>query len=291
MAFAPTDTGTELAALAEQTYGATLHRKANWDRIVTSQFVEPETLGGEYGNQVNIGVIDTATYQDAAVGTSYDLSGLTYNTDTETNKTIAPARIYSAIHLGPDVRTRFIRSEQFRRIKGQQLRAALAARVDAVGATLASSVSWTVGGAGQDLDDTMLAGAIALLTKNAKEYFMPGRTKAYLYVTPMQVDDVITQQRWTNAEVRGDGQSAVASGWVNDSYNIVMKPSGNVYTSGGIAHNLLHVKGSHYLCWWENIHLMEPQIHGLDTFIIATGEHGSAEIDEDLAVDIQTQDI
>lgn len=290
MAYNPTATDSELANLAEQTYGVTLHRKANWARVVTANFVEPETMGGEYGKQVNIGIISTAADVALNAGTAADLNSLTYENDVEDSKSITPSRIYAAIALGPDARTRFIRSEQFRKVKGEQLRAALAQAVDETGAALASSVSWTVGGAGQDLDDSLLASGIALLTKNAKEYFKPGKTKAYLCVTPMQVDDVITQSRWTNAEIRGDGASAVASGWVNDSYNITMQPSGNVYVNGGIAHNLLHVKGSHYLCWWEQIHLMEPQLHGLDTFIIATGEHGEAEIDEDLAVDVQTQD-
>lgn len=282
----------ELANLVEQTYGATLHRKANWARVVTGQFVEPETLGGEYGAQVNIGTVATAAAQTSpTTGASMHAIGLTYEQDTETSVAITPTRIYAGLHIGPDFRTQFIRSEAFRRLKGQQLNAALGASVDVAGATLFASATHSVGGAGQDLDDALLAAAIALLTKNAKEYFMPGKTKAYLYVTPMQVDDVITQSRWTNAEVRGDGQSAVASGWVNDSYNVVMKPSGNVYTNGGIAYNPLHVRGSHYLCWWENIRMLTPQINGLDTYIIATGEYGVKEIDTDLAVVVQTQDV
>jgi len=291
MAYNPTATDAELANLAEQTYGVTLHRKANWARVVTSQFVEPEVLGGDgYGKTVNIGTVATAGVTTLAAGTAADLNSLTYENDNEANLGISPTRLYAAIALGPDARSRFIRSEQFRRMKGEQLRAAIAAAVDVTGATLASSLSQQIGGGGQDITDSLLATGIATLTSSAKEYFMPGKTKAYLYVTPMQVDNVITQASWVNAQVRGDGQSAIASGWVNDAYNVSMKPSGNVYTSGGIAYNLLHVRGSHYLCWWEQIHQMEPQLHGLDTFLIATGEHGEAEIDDDLGVAVLTQD-
>ena len=291
MALAVVGTTTELAALAEQTYGVSLHRKANWDRVVTSQFVEPEVLADGYGKAVNIGVVDTATSNTLAGSTTGDLNNLTFNQDTETSVAISPTRLYSALQLSPSARSRFLRSEDFRAKKGAQLRAAIAAAVDVTGATLASSLSQTVGGAGQDISDSLLASALALLTKNAKEYFRPGKTRAYLYVTPMQVDNVILQANWNNAQVRGDGSSAVASGWTNDAYNIAMQPSGNVYTSAGIAYNLLHVKGSHYLCWWEQIHQMEPQIHGVDTFLIATGEHGEAEIDDDLGVAVLTQDV
>lgn len=291
MAFGVTATDVELAALAEQTYGSTLHRKANWSRIITSQFVEPETIEGAYGKQVNIGTVATAAVQTYTTGSTGDLSALTYEQDTEESWPITPARLYAALQLGPDVRKRFIRSEQFRKQKEQQLRAAIAAKVDETGATLASSLSNTVGGVGQDITEALLTSAIALLTNNAKEYYVPGKTKGYLYVHPMQVDDVLRQPNWSNAQVRGDGPSAVSTGWVNDAYNVTMTPSGNVYVSGGVAYNLFHVKGSHYLCWWEQINQMEPQKHGLDTFLICTGEHGEAEIDDDLGIAILTQNV
>lgn len=282
---------TQLANLLEQTYSAGFHLKANWKRRVSLEFIEPDTMSAGYGNQINMGIIDTAASQTHAGTDQGAATLLTYNQDTETTVAVTPTRIYSGLNLNPAAQSRFLRSEAFRQAKQKQLLAALAATVDTTAAQLFASASNTVGGAGQDWSESLLAAALAKLATNAKDYFEPGVTMAYACVIPIQLKNIITQPNWANAQVRGDGTSAVVTGWVNKAYGVNLTASGNVYVNAGVAYNPLHVKGSHVLGWWDKIHLLEPQKNGLATYVIATGEHGSKELDTDLCVAIQTQNV
>jgi predicted small secreted protein len=283
-------TTTTLSALLEESWSRGFHTKANWKRVVTRNFIEPETIGQGYGNQINMGVVLTGTANSIAGTVDADPTSLTYEADTEQNVTVDPTRIYGALAFQPSSLSRFMRSESYRKAKEGQILAALGTYVDEAGAALVSSITNTVGGVGQDISESLVATAIAKMANSAKEYFNPGETMAYLCVWPLQIDNVITQPNWSNAEVRGDGNSSIASGWVWKAFGVELMQSGNIHNAGAVAYNLLHVKGSHVLGWWEKMHLLEPQKYGLETLVHATGEFGVAELDEDLACQIQTTD-
>jgi hypothetical protein len=273
----------------QKLWGPTFAPAANEERRVTLHFAKPDGVD-MIGNQLVMRKVDTVGVQSISATQSAIKAALIFETDAETVVYVNPTRTYAAIQIPRAVKTRMGNTPAFWAVKKRQLLAGLIADMDSQGAALATSLGTNiVGGVGQDLTNALIAFAISKLSASAKNMFSPGRTRGYLCVHPAQIDDLILIDAIVNAQIRGDGQSAAAGTWDWDAYNLQIAESGNISTSGGAAHNMLYVEGSHLLGYNEEPTLLPEETDGMSTACIGTVEFGVQEFFDEWAVDIQTK--
>lgn len=283
-------TTTQIANIVEQVWRPGFSLAANEELIIGKNFSKAGDGVQQIGSTLHISKIDTAAANTILGTANSSRSQLIYNQDTELDITVLPVRTYSGVQVNRSVQTRLLRFDAYMEGKRKQLVASLATAIDAACGSLVSSLTTNVlGGGAQDFDRAFLTAGIGALRASAKEYFKPGLRPAYLCVWPLQIDDILNTNDFVAADFRGDGQNAAVSGWVWKSYNVNMEPSGNISTSGGVAHNILHIPESHVLGYNENPHILPEQLDGLLTVVIATAESGSQEVWDEYACDMQTK--
>jgi hypothetical protein len=170
----------------------------------------------------------------AAVGT-----GLTYQGQDETETTVVPKTVYTALEINKNVFSRMILNPRngFR----TQLAASLAEGQDAEVAALASSFANYLGGA-QDLDKGLLLACLGGFATRAKKMFKVGVTVADLVIHPSQIQFLLDIPEITNAQIRGDDQNPNVKGWVWTAWNLRLNETGNVLQSGGLTYNPLFLR-------------------------------------------------
>ena len=128
----------------------------------------------------------------------------------------------------------------------------------------------------------------AKLAATAKQNFVLGQTTCYLTVHVLRTADLLNIPDITAANVRGDSMNPNVTGRVWTAWGMDVGESGNISTSGGAAHNLLHIKPSHLLGYNEEPNLLDPQQNGLATLLIAYTSYAVGEVWDEYGVDIQS---
>lgn len=286
-------TTTQVTNMLEQQWAPEFSLQANEERIVTRHFSDPPGGVTKIGNLLNINKVTAVTSQTLAGTADAARSDLTFTTNTEgAAVTVSPTRYYNGYAITRNVQSRLLREPKYRAALKQQMTKGLAASIDVLGANLMNALTTSiVGGVGQNISKSLLLSAIAKLAYNAREYYSPmNRNLAYLCVWPLQIDDVLNIDAITSAEIRGDSQNPNVSGWVWNAYGLEIAESRNILTGGGLAYNVLHVPQSHVIAFNEEPTLLPELRSGMTVYAIATTEVGVAELWDEYAVSIQTQD-
>lgn len=282
----PIRPSTEAANLLEAVWQPTMKKQTNEAGRIFPTFDKPEGVS-RIGNLLHISKIlrqPTTTLAASGTGTS-----LTYTNNTEQDVTCAPTFTYGAVEIAQHTMSRLLRFPALQKAYREQIISGLVAEKDARAGLMANSLTVTKGGIGQNFDKAFLLDGIGTLGENCREMWEPGSGKwAFLTFHPRQYKHVMNISEITNAQIRGDAEKPVKVGWVWEAFGLAMSLSGNVYTSGGIAHNFLHIKESHVYGLNDDFHFKDPQEFELVTRLIAWGECGFAEVWDEYAVDMQT---
>lgn len=278
--------GTEAANLLEQVWAPGLKRQTNEAGRIFPTFDKPEGVS-RIGNLLHVSKVLRQPANTLAAGDTGKT--LNYQGNTELDITVSPTFTYGAVEIAKHTMTRMLRYPALQKAYKQQIVAGLVAEKDARAGLMAASVSTVRGGIAQNFDKPFILDAVGALIENAREQYEPGTGKwAYLHFHPRQYKHVMNISEITSAQIRGDAEKPVKVGWVWEAYGLAMTVSGNVYTSGGIAHNFLHIKDSHIYGLNEDFEFLSPQEFELVTRLIAFGECGFAEVWDEYAVDMQT---
>lgn len=166
---------------------------------------------------------------------------LTYLTNTETKFTASARTRVTPMQVSMPtlVRMALDPEDEFR----AAIEKSIVSGVDSDFFSLAGSLTTNiVGDPLTDLDFPTIAEAHQKLVTGAKEFFEPGGTsKAVCVVAGTQDDALISIDRITNAQIRGDRMNPIVSGWVATAIGVDFYESTNIQVSAGQANNIMFV--------------------------------------------------
>lgn len=279
--------GGSLTNVLEAEWAPTFKLQCNEEARIFPTFDTPDGVS-KIGNLLHISKISRITPTAVALATN-DGKSLTYTANTENDFTVSPSFAYGAVEITQMAEQRLLRMPNYKAGLRKQIVAGLVAKKDADAGLLATSVSTTKGGIAQNFDKTFLLDGIGTLVENARDMYSPGQGKwAFLHIHPRQLKNILAINEITNAQIRGDAEKPIRTGWVWEAYGLALSESGNVYVTGGVAHNLLHIKESHVYGLNADFGFLPEQKFELVTRVIAFGEYGMAEQWDEYAVDMQT---
>lgn len=278
--------GTEAAALLEQTWLPGFKRQTNEAGRIFPSFEKPDGVT-RIGNALNISKVLRQPANTLAAGDTGKT--LNYQGNVELNVQVAPTFTYGAVEISEHTMTRMLRYPALQRAYRDQIIAGLVAEKDARAGLMAVTVSTVRGGIAQNFDLPFLLDGIGLLGEQVRELWEPGSGQwAFLHIHPRQYKHMMGIDALRNAQVRGDGKQVIRTGWQAENLGLMINISGNVYVSGGVAHNFLHIKESHVYGLNEDFKFKAPQEFELVTRLIAYGECGFAEVWDEYAINMQT---
>ena len=261
------------------------YEAANEERVVSDMFTDATEGATKLKKKIHIRIIPTASVQ---TGAPTNGTGGTYNTASPTDKTGTPIFYYTGIEWRYDTLTQLQNeSASARAAWKNQLLKALATKIDTVGAAQASTLSQVVGGA-QNNDKALMLDALQTLNVSAKDEFKPGKTMGHFRIINTQFKASLTIADVSDASIRGDNQAGVTKGWLSKLWNCSFQDSGNVYTSGGIAFNMLYLPLCEALAFNQQAMLLPPQPDELLIREIAILEFAAFEQFDDYGVVMKT---
>lgn len=277
-------------ALLEQTWRPTLARQANEEERIVDTFDDGNEGVEKFAGVLNVRKILRIPATKTAYNSTEPTTSVTYTANTEQNVTVYPTFAYGAVELSRATLVRLLAAPKLQEAYKKQMMAGIVAQKDADGGALATSLSTSVkGGAAQTFDKAFLLDGIGSLIENARELYQPGKEGwAYLHYHPRQYKYVHAIPEIVNAYIRGDGEKVVRKGWTWDAYGLSLSETGNVYVSGGVAHNLLHIKQSHIIAYNQKEDFLKPQEYQMVVRLHAYCEYGVGEVWDEYAVDMQT---
>jgi hypothetical protein len=274
--------------LLETTYRPELATQCNEEMRIANDFDNGNDGLSKFGNLLTIRKIlriAASTLSASDTGKS-----LTYTNNTELAVTVSPTFAYGAVEIARTVLSRLLAEAKLRAAYRKQIGAGLATKIDADAGVLAGSLTTNVKGSGAvNIDKTLLLDGVGALVETCRDLYNPGQGKwAHFKFHPKQIKHVLAINEITNAQIRGDAEKPVKTGWVWDAYGLQMMESGSVYTAAGVAHNLLHIKEAFVLAYNTRPDFLTPQEFELAWRLIAFVEYGVGEVWDEYAVDMQT---
>ena len=214
-------------------------------------------------------------------------TGLTYTANTEQEVTVDPLETYAAVEIQRAVRRRMnINPDSPYR---DMIKRGVAQAIDIKGGTLASGLTTNVkGSALASMDLGLMLDVQQALVVSCGENFRPGRSPWFIKMHSTQVKNTMGIFNLTADYARGDSVKPFVSGWLSPVLNANIDVSGNIYTSGGIAHHLAFIPEAFVIGFNEEPTVLEPQDVELVTRIIAVSEFGVSEAWDEYACDVQT---
>lgn len=277
--------GTEATNILEETWENEIIPAAVEEMRIVNNFRE-STVTGKFGDVLNISKlpsVSASTLASSATGIT-----LTSTDPTALNVTVAPTFAYAAIYFPQNTLTDLLREASLRKAFRTQLAAALATKIDVDGGTLAASVSGTAGGAAEHLTKPTMLDAMGTLAANVKNLWQPGKKNMHLCFHPGEIKYVLSIPEITAANVRGDAQNPNVKGFVWDAWGMNLAESGNVYSSAGVNHNLLHVPEAFAIAYNQRPKFLETQFDELQVRMITFTSYGVVEVFDEYALDFQT---
>lgn len=261
------------------------YEAANEERVVTDMFTDATEGSVKLKKKIHIRIIPSATAQTNAPASG---TGGTYNTASPTEKTATPVFYYTGIEWRYDTLTRLQEESAAARASWKnQLLKALATKIDTIGAAQASSLLTVTGGA-QNNDKALMLDALQSLVVNGKDEFKAGVTQGHFRIINTQFKASLTISDVSDASIRGDNQSGVTKGWISKLWNCTFNESGNVYTAGGIAFNMLYLPLAEFVAFNQKPMLLPPQSDELLIREIALMEFGVNELFDEYGVVMKT---
>lgn len=113
----------------------------------------------------------------------------------------------------------------------------LAEGVDVACGVKATDLTNIVGSSADNITEALLQDAIVRSATSMKMEFDPGQDELLFCMHPHQIDDVISISNWTNAQVRGDGETPVVKGMILRANGTRFVETGNIAQTGGNTFN------------------------------------------------------
>lgn len=227
-----------------------------------------------------------ATNSLAATTSADDGTGLTYVVAADSNVPMPPINRYVAVAIA-----RHQMSEMNVDPRGPfriSVEESLNEQIDAVCLQDASTLATNTTGSGTAVIDK--PGLLNLLEKlrfAARSAIKLGETKLWTIIHPGQFGDLMTVPELTAANLRGDSQDPNVRGMVLNGLGLNYKVSGNVYTSGGAAFNVIFVPEAFGIGWNEKPVVMAQEFE-LQYRIIAYSNFAHAVVWDDRAALYET---
>jgi hypothetical protein len=175
----------------------------------------------------------------AAQATAGSMSGqsLTYTANTEGSATLTPASFYAAQEVDLPVILRAVEDPEGKIREG--LSSSIAAIIDSTALSRVASLTTNLVTAAGGLVKASILSAIKLGATGGKQFWKPGTSGPFCCLHVSQIDDVLNITDITSAQWRGDRVNPIVTGWVATAFGVDFYESGNVYTAGGNAYNVM----------------------------------------------------
>lgn len=233
---------TSIANLLVQKYKPGFALGANEESVFTKYCDDATGRAGKMANQINIRILGGGlTGQTIVAGGS----GLTLTDTSEAGSSVnaTPTFIYNAAYLSLPALSRLAEDGPAAEAAYKaQLMASVMTKIDTTGTNLAQYLTTSVEGGAVTLDQALMTKCLKDLITQGKDHFGAGKRAVFL-IHPAQSDALLNIPTITAANIRGDSVNPIPSGWVWDAWNCKIEESGNVYSTGGIAYNMLFIPG------------------------------------------------
>jgi len=173
----------------------------------------------------------------AASAGSMSGQSLTYDAPTEGSATLAPSPYYAAKEVDLPVIVRAVQDPEGK-IR-ENLLDAITAIIDSTALSRVASLITNQVVAGTGITKAAILSAIRLGATGAKKLWKPGQSGPFCCLHVSQIDDILNITDVTSAQMRGDRQNPIVTGWVATAFGVDFYESGNVYTTGGNAYNVM----------------------------------------------------
>jgi len=270
-------TATGLASVLHQKWTPGFALAANEESVFTKYCKDYTGEAGKMANQINISIMGVMNQQTAAAGATG--ISLTENTEAGSSVNATPTFIYSAWYLSLVGLSRLAeRGPAAEAAAKQQLMAAVMTKIDTTGTAINANLTTSIEGGAVVLDKALMLKCLKDLITQGKDHFKAGNRGQFV-IYPSQSDALLNIPEITSATIRGDKANPNVSGWVWDAWNCGIEESGNVYTSAGIAYNVLIIPEKTYgVAYNMKTQLLPPQQVEIQTRFIAVAEVGFVEV-------------
>jgi len=275
MALTSAVTTTTAANTLVKRWHSELQLNANEEMVVAKNFWDAD--GEKIKSTLYVRKIATIAAAAPTVG-SFDRASLTYTANTEAVTSVTPASAYGAVALERNVINQCLTDTELETAYRKQIARGLATYIDQSAADDVPNLSGQVGSGAVDISKSLILSAVKTLAVNAKDEFRAEKRNRYFIFHTNQLDKVLDIPQVTEAQIiGGSGSSPTVTGYVWDAYGLKLSDSGNVYQSGGITYNLLHLPRCLILAYNERPGMLAPQADGLSMLFIGYAEFGIAE--------------
>lgn len=258
--------------------------ETTWAKVVTREFASPPGGAKKIGQQLHIPKVKRIA---ATGGGSYTTGNIIYTANLEEEVTVDPVQVHAAVEIQRAVYNRMNTSPEspYRKM----IIYGMAEYLDSYGAALAANLATNVkGSALASVDKGLLLDVMQALATSAQREFELGKDAWFIKLHTSQIKNAMNQFDLTASNVRGDGTKPMVTGWLSPTLGAEIVSSGNVYVSGGIAHNLCYLPTAFVEGFNEEPNIIPAQDYELVVRLIGYGEFGQSEAFDEFAADMQT---
>ncbi len=157
-----------------------------------------------------------------------DLSSLTFNINTETEFTMSPGTATVPLQVNLNTIVRMMKDPDD--MLKESIEKALAQQADQDVGGLASTavVTNVVGNAATNIDESVVLEAYAKGANSADEYWEPGEAGVVCCIANLQIDNLMSIPALRAADVRGDAERPVVTGFVSKAFGVKWYSTGNL---------------------------------------------------------------
>jgi len=270
----------------ETNWDPSIHITAYNKAQIINKFSQLNSDAGKPGRNFNVRSLANFADQTATVNNNHNLAGLTNAGTAEAVVSGTAETRYVFISVKEQTLAQLIVDPMQPFRNGAE--SALMEGIDEVGAGLFDNLSNTIGSPAANIDASLLLEGITTLASNAKQYWQPGTSKtAYLCSHHNQINDILDDPKFVQADFRGDSANAMVNGWVHKAYGVTVTTSGNIQSSSSAYHNALFIPEAFGIGWNQRMKVQKDR-DGLEISIIPWADYVIMEKQDYLAVDIQT---
>lgn len=289
MAMTPTQIANQLVNEWRPGFG----EAPNEDRVATRGFSDAAESGAQKIKNTlylrKIGTPGAANVQTLTAGGAARLTNLTLWDDAGGVIAVAPTFYYVGQEWTYPALTRMANeSNKLRAGYRRQFTKSLATKFDTVGAALATSIVANVVGGAIPLSLDILADAVQALAITGKDHWQPEQNNMTATIINTQIKNLLTTNQFVQADLRGETNGPLVKGWVWKALGVNIAESGNIYTAGGTAHNLITVPDGCVYGYNQEAMLLDPERDGLAIYELAIMEVGLKIYFDEYCCDMKT---
>jgi len=213
----------------------------NWDPIdvaATEEMIFGELIMQRKKAQglLTVPFLANVAASQASAG-SMSGQSLTYTANTEGSATLSPVPYYAAQEVDLPVILRAVQDPQG--AIRENLLYSITAIIDSTALSKVASLVANIISAPGGIDKPSILAAIKSGATGGKRLWKPGQAGPFCCMHVSQIDNFLNISDITSAQIRGDRMNPVETGWAATAFGVDFYESGNVYTSGGNAYNVM----------------------------------------------------